>query len=615
MNGTKKMIAGLVSAFALVGAAQAATVNVTADITTSTRWTADNEYILNTVVYVRDGATLWIEPGTVVRGQPGISPLTTALWITRGGKLIAKGTKEKPIIFTDLVDNNFPWVDYAHIEEDYKTINPHNLQPVKSKQWGGLVMCGQAYIADQDVADPVSHPRILASNAEGLVPDGQGSTLYGGGDDDDCSGSLSYVSVRYGGFKLTADVEVNGITLCGIGRGTEIHHVEVVGNQDDGIEFFGGTVNTKHVAILAIGDDSFDVDQGYRGRCQFLFIMQGYCNSTDGAFGGGWGNHAFEMDGAENYDANQPWGLQRYENVTIVGMNTKGSAGNYTSGGEVNSHAFQLDDNCRAQFFNVIVMDVDHYLAVVEDGGTSVDSFEGLTTAATEANFPAVVNTAAGVATYAPYYYRGVQNTNYNQTAFRNFVIYNCYNNGRAAKSNSSNVPGTDITTTGWDWNVATSLPIRFLQRESASDPTRPMPSGYVGSPNVRLIDPRPVMDWVDSPYSTKADGFATPVNYYGAFAPTGDTWLEGWSALSTSRMLTNTLGDAEIVLDEAAFSVGFVAAVGETYTLQETTDLVNGPWLDVAGAKAVVADKANMTLADFGVTGQASKFYKVISE
>ena len=599
-------------------AANAAIIDVTADITVSTQWTADNEYILNDVIYIRNGATLWIEPGTVVRGLPssGVAGVTTALWVTRGGKLIAKGTAEAPIIFTDEYDNNLHGVPYEDIYEEYQTINPHSILPQKSKQWGGLVMCGRAYIADQAASSPTSHPRILASEAEGIPADGQGSTLYGGSDDDDCSGCLSYVSVRYGGFKLAEASEVNGITLCGVGRSTQIDHVEVIGNQDDGIEFFGGCVNTKYVNISAIGDDSFDVDQGYRGRCQFLFIMQGYCNSTDGKFGGGWGNHAFEMDGAEDYNENQPWGMQRYENVTIIGMNTqgKGTDPDFLDPGDDNSHAMQLDDNCRAQFFNVIAMDIKSYFAVVEDGAGSVDSAEGLTTLATVANMPAVVNVGANVATHAPYYYRDGQNPAYNQTCFQNFVIHNCYNNGLAAKSNSANVPQSLIDTSSWNWNVTGSLPIRYMEREDPLDADRPMPTGYVGSPNVRLIDPRPVAAWAVSPYTPPADGFATPVNYYGAFAPTGPTWLDGWSALSTSRMLTNVVDSTSAVaLDTAGFTVSAQnVIVGAEYKLQEATN-VAGPWTDVPGAVAT-ATTTSLSLTDFGVAGVPAKFYRVIT-
>ncbi len=616
----KKLLLAAIAATLGSVTAQAATVNVTADITASTQWTANNEYILNNVIYVKNGATLWIEPGTVIRGKPnGTTSPTTALWISRGGKLYAKGTPEKPIIFTDLYDDNFPWTDPAirnDPENPYSTINPTGDMDLKAKQWGGLVMCGKAYVTIDNSVDNVGPLVETEPLAEGLAGDGAGSTKYGGNDDDDSSGVLSYVSVRYGGYGLAPASEINGISLYGVGRGTQIDHVEVVGNLDDGIEFFGGTVNTKYVAVMNIGDDSFDVDQGYRGRGQFIFVMQGFCDATPAAVAGsGIGNNGFEMDGVEKKDGNRPWALQRYENVTLIGHRYRGTSGSYGGGVETSAQGFQLDDNCRAQFLNVIAMDVDAVLAAVESDNASFDSFEGMSSAATA--YPSHAP-GTGANTYVPYYYQS-QNPDYMQTAFENFVVFNCSAANLLCKTDSSNqrraAPAGDISTAGMNWNMAATMPIRYMERESAADPDRPVPTVGNGLlPNIRLIDPRPVAEWANSPYTPEADGFASAVSYYGAFAPTGPTWLDGWSALATAGMLTNTVeATAAVVLDIAAFSVGFIAQVGVTYTLESATDLA-GTWGPVAGATAVTADKANMTLADFGVEGEPSKFYRVVT-
>ncbi len=602
-----------------MAAVNAATVNVTSDISTSTQWTADNEYILKDVIFVKNGATLWIEPGTVIRGEvTGNDYPTTALWVSRGGKLYARGTKEKPIIFTDMWDDNFPWTDPStrnDPDNPYSTINPHQYMDKKGEQWGGLVLCGKAYVTIDNTSDNVGPLVETEPQAEGLAGDGAGSTKYGGNDDDDSSGVLSYVSVRYGGYGLKPASEINGISLYGVGRGTQIDHVEVVGNLDDGIEFFGGTVNTKYVAIFNIGDDSFDVDQGYRGRGQFIFLMQGFCDASDSsAAGSGIGNHVFEMDGVEKKDGNMPWALQRYENVTLIGHRYLGVDGNYAAEKENNSQGFQLDDNCRAQFFNVIAMDVDSVLVAIESDNASFDSFEGMSTAAT--SLP-THNPGAGANTYTPYYYTS-QNQNYNQTAFENFVVYNCAPDYYMYKTDSSNGyrAGGEISTAGMNWNTAASMPIRYMERESASDVNRPMPAAGNGLlPNIRLIDPRPVAAWGSSPYTAEVDGFASPVSYYGAFAPTGETWLEGWSALSTAGMLTNTVSaTAAVELDQAAFTVGFAGTVGASYTLEESLDS-GDTWTPVVGASTVVADKVNMTLSDFGVEGVASKLYRVVTE
>ena len=610
----KKLLLSMTLASAAGLAAQAATVEVTADVTASQTWTADNEYLLKKVVFVRDGATLRIEPGTVVRGlsTDENDGQVTALFVSRGGKLIARGTKEKPIIMTDSTDNNFPWVAPGDILPDYATVNPTADLPNKAQLWGGLVICGKAYCTANATANvgPIVEADLYA---EGLSSYVDGSTKYGGADDDDSSGVLSYVSVRYGGYGLAPASELNGITLCGVGRGTQVDHVEVIGNLDDGIEIFGGTVNIKYAAVVNVGDASFDVDQGYRGRAQFVFVLQGYCDVDGGVAGSGINNHAFEMDGVEKADNNRPWALQRYENVTVIGNRYRGTGGTGISGGETDSSALHMDDNVRAQFFNCIFMDIDSMLAAVEsDNSIGVSTFDGMSAAWNA--FP--THTPVGSALANTGYYYQAQATNATQTAFRNFVVYNCNSDHLICKTTSSNVKraGGDVAIDPlWDWNFASTMPIRYMERESASDPDRPMPSVTLNGmlPNVKTIDPRPVSAWAVSPYTPEDDGFATPVNYYGAFAPTGDTWLDGWSALYTSGMLVKA-GSAELVLDKAAFSVGFAAEIGTAYTLYASTDAGQN-WAPVAGATAV-ADKANMTLADFGVT-DSSKLYKVLAQ
>lgn len=608
MTGYKRILAGWAAAMAAGYGAQAAMIDVTADITASQTWTADNEYVLNQIVFVKSGATLHIEPGTVVRGLSAADAgEPTGLWICRGSKLIARGTREKPIIFTDMDDNNFPWVDPEEVYEDYATINPTATLRNKAEMWGGLVICGGAYTTVSSTGN--TGPLVTTTTlAEGLADPGAGETQYGGADDDDSSGVLSYVSIRYGGYGFAPASEINGLSLYGVGRGTQIDHIEIVGNLDDGIEFFGGTVNTKYVAILNVGDDGFDVDQGYRGRGQFIFVMQGFCDA-DGVAGSGIGNHAFEMDGVEKSDDNRPWALQRYENVTVIGNRYRGTSNTGISGDETDSTAIQIDDNCRPQFFNCLIMDVDSMIAGVEGDNAKVDSHEGLS--ATWNAFP-THTPGVGALANTPFYYQA-QATNATQTAFRNFVVFNCNDTYRLCKTGSNNARTADIPIdAAWDFTVATARPIRHLERESAGDASRPFPTAGNGLlPNVKALDPRPVSTWANSPYTPEDDGFASPVSYYGAFAPTGDTWLDGWSALATSGMLVKS-GSGELAINQAAFSVGFAAEIGTAYTLYASTD-AGQTWAPVAGA-AVVADKTNVTLADFGVSDR-SKLYKVLAD
>ena len=156
----------------------------------------------------------------------------------------------------------------------------------------------------------------------------RGPTLnnYGGGDDDYDAGNLSYLSIRYAGRVVGLSNELNGLSLGAIGRNTKIHHIEVMNNVDDGIEIWGGTVDLKYVSIWNVGDDSFDVDQGWRGRAQFGLIVQGY--SRNASQGSGLGDNIFEFDGAENSDA-QPRTRAAIYNFTTI-ANTESGDGTTT---------------------------------------------------------------------------------------------------------------------------------------------------------------------------------------------------------------------------------------------------------------------------------------------
>ena len=264
--------------------ATAATVNVSSNITTSQTWTKNNDYRLTQPVYVTGGATLTIQAGTVIRGEPtdldpNGNPLNNpgTLIIARGSKIFANGTMMEPIVFTDLADDHVrgnPGTD------PYDTFD--NATQLVGR-WGGLILLGRTYVANNTgvAADPNREVQI-----EGLTAAG-GLGLYGnGGNDNDDSGSISYVIIRYGGFNLSANNEINGLTLGAVGRETDIDYVEVFQNKDDGIELFGGTVNVKHAIVADGGDDGIDYDEGYRGKVQFVLVLQGTPGSDKSDKGG-----------------------------------------------------------------------------------------------------------------------------------------------------------------------------------------------------------------------------------------------------------------------------------------------------------------------------------------
>ncbi len=250
-----------------------ATVNeISGDITANETWVASEEYLLTGQTFVKAGVTLTIEPGTVIKALPddgqGLAP---TLVVERGGKLIADGTKAKPITFTSNL--------------------PESELPARGT-WGGLIILGHA-------------PTNKGENfVEGLA-----GVPYGGDDPADNSGILRYVRVWYGGRSIGQDNEINGITFAGVGNGTIVEHCEVAYNLDDGFEFFGGTVNVKNLSALFVGDDAFDTDEGYQGKGQFLFAMQG----TDIC------GRGFEMDNSGSNMDEQPRSYPQFSNVTLIG--------------------------------------------------------------------------------------------------------------------------------------------------------------------------------------------------------------------------------------------------------------------------------------------------------
>ena len=262
----------------------------------ATTLTCDNVYMIDEKVYVQDGGELFIQPGTVLRGVFGLTVDANALIVSRGGKIFANGTDCCPIIFTD---ENDP------LDGSYSV-------DIRG-QWGGLIILGRAtnnlLLADGDLAvgDGVG-------NIEGLVP-GDSRNHYGGSDDNDSSGSLRYVSLRHGGTDIGEGNEINGLTLGSVGRGTTLEYIEVIANDDDGVEFFGGTVDLKYATVMFCNDDYFDWDQGWSGRGQFWYGVQ--LPAFDG--GSAQGDEGFESDGDDQNSGNDFASNPTIYNATMIG--------------------------------------------------------------------------------------------------------------------------------------------------------------------------------------------------------------------------------------------------------------------------------------------------------
>lgn len=251
---------------AVVNVTSRPTVSVTQNISANTTWTTGTIYILEGRIAVLDGATLTIQPGVIVKGREGTGSNATALLIARGGKLNAQGTAQSPIIFTSVADQILPG-----------EIASPNLAPTVPGLWGGLLILGKAPISA--ATDEMQIEGIPVTDLNGR---------YGGSVPDDNSGVIKYISIRHGGANIGEGNEINGLTLGGVGSGTVIENVEVVANDDDGIEWFGGTVNVKNVLIWNPFDDGIDTDQAWAGTLDNFIVICG--EGTD---------HTLEIDGPE----------------------------------------------------------------------------------------------------------------------------------------------------------------------------------------------------------------------------------------------------------------------------------------------------------------------------
>ena len=245
--------------------------NITADLTIN----AADKNFMKGFVYVKSGATLTIEAGSVIKGV-SVSPgeKAASLIIEPGAKIIAEGTVDKPIVFTS------------------------DKEPGKrlTGDWGGLIICGNARV------NRTNQPTI----------EGGPGTLYGNTTSDEfnaeSSGKLKYVRIEFAGYPLEPDKEINGLTFGGVGSGTEVEFVQVSFSNDDSYEWFGGTVNAKHLIAYKGWDDDFDTDFGYTGKLQFLLSVRDK-NIAD----------TFESDNDGDGSSNTPLTKPVFSNVTLIG--------------------------------------------------------------------------------------------------------------------------------------------------------------------------------------------------------------------------------------------------------------------------------------------------------
>ncbi len=291
-------------------------VDVEGDLPANYMMTCENLYILDQKVYVTVGSQVTILAGTVIKATYEGELNSAAFIVPRGAKIFANGSECCPIIFTsveDDLDGTFPiytkerWggllvLGYAHNTLAINELNPENPTFVIGGQTNGI-----GFIEGVDPADP--------RHWYGAEID-LGTPFQ----NFDNSGIMNYVSIRHGGSELGTANEINGLTLGSVGSGTVLRNIEVVSNGDDGIEFFGGTVDLKYARILYCEDDYIDWDQGYTGRIQHVLGV----TRPEGATGGvGLGDNGFECDGDDGTDFPRGWWTDPIvSNVTMLGRSS-----------------------------------------------------------------------------------------------------------------------------------------------------------------------------------------------------------------------------------------------------------------------------------------------------
>jgi len=573
----KAMIA--LMGLAAAGIAGAANIDVADDITTSTTWTSDNVYNLTKQIYVRPGASLTIEPGTLVQSTANVGG---SLAVSRGAKIYVNGTKDAPVIMTSTLDTLTSWHEGCN-------------------EWGNLTLMGNALIgsasyAGVQVGDNTPYPTGLnEAPMEGLTPDGTNSVYYGGDDDNDDSGSIHYLSLRYGGKVESLNKELNGLSMGGIGRETDVDHIDIMNNVDDGIETWGGTVNYKYINIWNIGDDSMDVDQGWRGKAQFGLIVQGY--STDADQGSGVGDNCFETDGAEDSDA-QPVTTAKIANFTVVGQVDGDGATTWR-------------DNARVQYHNCIFMDIGEQIVRFDDDDGDGQSGYGYNGTLSWADtwttpydtYPTVNWTNTIYSSPADMY--PVQTSGY-LAEIRGSLFYNCVSKADdqvVAVGVLNGSIGALESKPELDNVVATAMPIQGLSRGPVWTSTG---EGKDIEP-VTNINPCAANDALSVETPETADGFYTAAPFRGGFSA-NNNWLAGWTSVDAYGMTDTSMNtDDPAATIQMTASTFFQTEDGVVYTVEESSDMRN--WSPVA---TVTGDGSIMSATDLD-TFDSAKFYRAI--
>lgn len=563
MRSTTLAITLALAVAGAAGSAGAQTI-VNADVTTNATWSGT--VVLQKPIFVKNGATLTIQAGTIVRGQPRTATVQQgvvagspgALIVTQNGRIVANGSAANPIIMTtaavdnngdgiaDLAPNGFeePWDPGDLFLDASPTTAP--LAPLNKAGrdntglWGGLVILGNAPTNNANKSG-VGYGKTLV---EGLTVPGfpAADATYGGVLPHDNSGILNYVSIRHAGDEIGNGNELNGLTLGGVGDGTTVQNIEVLANFDDGVEWFGGTVNGKNLAVFFVGDDAIDVDEGYTGLNQFVFTIQPFFKNNDGSeYGSASGDKIGEMDG-DNYrpdnsllndnvntrlDVTQtvtdptPWPLSNanFYNWTAIGL-APTAVRDFTplQAPTGTKRGIQFRNGFAGNVFNSIIVNTGSQPGIVVDTSLTAGApgFNALENA-NNGLIALVCSTLADGAAPGTNENTVIANGNALNLAFGG-------NAGGANVVNSASFPGLANEDTTFD---PTGNAAGRLVASLKSSPINPRPAGP-GVGTVGCVAPR-------------GPGLDVAATYRGAFARTATTlWTTGWTSLNRAGLLAN---------------------------------------------------------------------------
>jgi hypothetical protein len=519
-------------------------------------WTADNQYILTDRVFIPNGVTLTIEPGTKIYGSfnemgPGkADDKVGSLIATRGGRLVAEGTPTKPIIFTSIRELEAQLGVDSPFDPD-SAVGPAPTWK-DGAQWGGVVLLGNSYVLDVNASGVNAGTQNIEGFVDGASVSNDGdsrpdATQYGPStgfplDLADDSGSLRYVSIRHGGYEFDTGREINGLTLGGVGSGTTIEFVEVYANSDDGIEFFGGTVSTSNIVMAFNQDDSFDIDEGHKADHQFWFAIQ---NPGIADNGGEWdgvdGSSAGFNIGASVGNQSKPV----VYNATFVGPGADNTASLISVGtGDVltekGNRAFLIEDRFNGELYNAIVHDFSEGLVKFNDNASSTGP----------------------------------------SAAFENIIIGE-FGDGSGAVLGNGGAVDNDLYITGTNgydlfFDGGTGEPIDG----NTDGGTDPQFTAYTRDANNNLLGINPVPA-PGSPALTLSitPGAPSTAVYRGAFGPEGN-WAAGWTyasqALVTGAAPAPTSGGSVVDtdgdgIDDALEASPALAALGFTVGVNDS--------------------------------------------